>query len=104
MVRRAPERYIATMSKVKRRGKVFIDYLRNSRGATSVAAYSTRAKPGAPVSTPVAWEELKPALKSDAYTIENLPKRLQQLKQDPWNEFFTTRQSISAKARKILEM
>ncbi|MBI2434404.1 MAG: DNA ligase D, partial [Candidatus Hydrogenedentes bacterium] len=104
MVRRAPERYIATMSKVKRRGKIFIDYLRNSRGATSVAAYSTRAKPGAPVSTPIAWDELKPALKPDAYRLENLPKRLQQLKQDPWNEFFKTRQSISAKAKKILEM
>ena len=58
MTREAPDRYIATMSKAKRHGKIFIDYLRNQRGATAIASYSTRRRKGAPVATPIAWDEL----------------------------------------------
>jgi len=90
-----PKKYVATMSKAKRKGKIFVDYVRNSRGATSVAAYSTRAKPHAPVSTPIAWDELSPDLRSDTFTIDNLPNRLDRLKKDPWRDFSTTRQSIT---------
>src|SRR5262249_36243303 len=78
--RLAPERYIGTMSKAARKGKIFIDYLRNGRGATVVAAYSTRARSGAPVSVPISWEELSPRPASDAFTIANLPTRLKRLK------------------------
>jgi bifunctional non-homologous end joining protein LigD len=102
MVRAAPDRYIATMSKAKRKGKIFIDYLRNGRGATAVAPYSTRARPFATVSVPITWEELSANLRSDQFTIENLPLRLRRLKKDPWADLATTRQSITAAMRKRL--
>ncbi len=90
-----PDRYIATAGKQKRKGKVFVDYLRNSRGATSVCAYGTRARKGAPVSAPIRWDELTPKLRPDAYTIENLKDRLSSLQGDPWEGFFDLRQSIT---------
>jgi bifunctional non-homologous end joining protein LigD len=97
MTREAPNRYLATMSKAKRRGKVFVDYLRNQRGATAIASYSTRARAGAPVAVPLAWNELSTRTKPDMYNIENLPKRLEKLADDPWDGFFSTRQSITRK-------
>ncbi len=96
MVQAAPDQFIATMSKAARKGKIFIDYLRNGRGATSVAPYSTRAKPGATVSTPISWEELSARLHSDHFTIENLPARLRELKKDPWADMAKTKQLITA--------
>ena len=98
----APERYIATMSKAARRGKIFIDYLRNDRGATVIAAYSTRARTGAPVSLPIAWNELTDKLRSDQFTVANVPARLERLKRDPWSELPQTRQSITASVLKRL--
>jgi bifunctional non-homologous end joining protein LigD len=97
MTREAPDRYIATLSKAKRRGKIFVDYLRNQRGATAIASYSTRRRSGAPVATPIAWDELSAKTRPDMFNIKNLPKRLDKLKNDPWADFFTTRQSINAK-------
>ncbi len=99
MTRDDPDLYITTMSKSKRRGKIFIDYLRNQRGATAIASYSTRRRPGAPVATPIAWDELSDKTRSDMYTIENVPQRLAHLKKDPWVDFFTVRQSITAKVQ-----
>jgi bifunctional non-homologous end joining protein LigD len=96
IVRAAPDRYIATMSKAARKEKIFIDYLRNGRGATAIAAYSTRNRPGATVSVPITWEELGPRLKSDHFTIRNLPGRLKTLKKDPWADLPKTKQSITA--------
>ena len=84
MARDAPERYIATASKAKRSKRIFIDYLRNSREATAVAPYSTRARPGAAVSTPVAWSELGSLKSADQFTVKNLRARLVRLRQDPW--------------------
>src|SRR5260370_6052919 len=78
-----PDRYAATMSKQLRRGKIYVDYLRNSRGATAVAAYSTRARPGAPVSTPLEWPELSDAIKPDHFNVDNLRQRLAFLKRAP---------------------
>jgi bifunctional non-homologous end joining protein LigD len=90
-----PGCYTEAASKAKRRGKIFIDYLRNTRGATNVAAYSTRARAGAPVSTPLRWEDLPGLESAQAYHLGNLPGRLASLKSDPWEGFFKTRQSIT---------
>jgi bifunctional non-homologous end joining protein LigD len=103
MVAAAPDRYIATMSKAARKGKIFVDYLRNDRGATAIAPYSTRARAGAAVSVPVAWEELKAGLASDHFNIQNLPARLSRQKQDPWAGLASTKQAITATMlRKLL--
>jgi bifunctional non-homologous end joining protein LigD len=100
LVAGAPERYTASVAKKARRGRIFIDYLRNGRGATAVAAYSTRARPNATVSTPLTWSEVENGVRSDQFTILNLSRRLQSLRTDPWADFPTTRQSITAAARR----
>lgn len=82
-----PDRYVATITKSKRSGKILIDYLRNGRGNTAVAPYSTRARAGAPVSMPLAWDELTPAIGPAYFTLLNAPARLAELKRDPWAEF-----------------
>ncbi len=102
VVRAAPDRFIATMSKAARRGKVFIDYLRNGRGATAVAPYSTRARTGAPVSMPIAWEELSVRMHSDHFTIANAAARLATLRHDPWADLTSPRQSITKSMLKRL--
>jgi bifunctional non-homologous end joining protein LigD len=94
MVRDRPREYLAHMAKAARRGKIFIDYLRNVRGATSVAAYSTRATPQASVSVPLDWGELSADVHSDRYTIANLPGRLSAFKTDPWARYWTATQSL----------
>ena len=89
-----PKRYLAKMTKSLRGGKIFIDYLRNSLEQTSVAAYSTRARAGAPVSVPVAWQELGHTTGSNQYTVLNLMKRLGGLKQDPWKDIGRIKQKL----------
>ena len=89
-----PAKYTSQLSKAKRKGKIFIDYLRNQRGATAISAYSTRARIHAPVATPLHWDELTNNIKDVYYTINTLPKRLSQLKNDPWEAFGTTIQSL----------
>ena len=90
-----PDRFTATMSKTKRRGKIFIDYLRNGEGATAIAAYSLRAREGAPVATPIAWEELSQEVRRDYFNVKTVPDRLRTMKKDPWADFFTVRQSVT---------
>jgi len=96
MATREPKKYTATLSKSKREGKVFIDYLRNGKGATSVASYSARARDGASVATPLSWEELPDLRRADAFTVKNLPQRLQAQKADPWKAYFKLRQYLPA--------
>lgn len=103
ITREQPDKYLATMSKEKRRGKVFIDYLRNQRGATAIASYSTRRRSGAPVAVPIDWDELTAKTRPDMFNIKNVPKRLDKLKQDPWADFFATRQSITQKIQAAFE-
>ena len=96
-----PQRFISTAAKKARRGLIYVDYLRNGRGATAIAAYSTRARPGAPVAVPLAWDELSSAIKPNQFTVENLPARLQRLRKDPWTELFRIKQTLpSAPAKK----
>ncbi|WEX07502.1 DNA ligase D [Chelativorans sp. AA-79] len=83
----SPERFVATVTKAKRKGKILIDYLRNGRGATAVAPYSTRARPGAAVSLPLSWDELTPAITADYFTVMNAPTRLAAVDKDPWEDF-----------------
>jgi bifunctional non-homologous end joining protein LigD len=79
-----PDRFTSKMLKVSRRGRIYIDYLRNAEGATAICAYSTRAKANAPVSAPIAWDELDDDLRYDRFNIVTVPDRMTRLKQDPW--------------------
>ena len=87
MAKESPALYTDTMAKRARTGRIFVDYLRNARGATAVAAFSTRARAGAPVSTPVTWEELPTIRSGTQYRIGNLAARLPNLLDDPWADF-----------------
>lgn len=94
LVRRDPSRYTAKLAKSARGGRIFVDYLRNGRGATAVGAFSTRARPGAPVALPVSWEALA-GLDPAAYTIKTVPRALAARRRDPWRRFGEVRQSIT---------
>ena len=94
-----PNSYTSNASKAGRTGKIYLDYLRNARGANAVAAYSTRAKPGGPISVPVTWEELESGTQSDAFNLTNISDRLRR-SEDPWEDFDKIRQSITAKMKK----
>lgn len=83
----SPDRFVATATKSKRSGKIFVDYLRNSRGATAVAPYSSRARPGAPASMPLSWDELGEGLGPAYFNISNTMARLANLQTDPWRDF-----------------
>jgi bifunctional non-homologous end joining protein LigD len=96
-----PTRYTSNMSKAARPGKIFIDYLRNSRGATAIAPYSTRARPGATVATPLAWDELSVRTQSDRFTLRDMPKRLASLTRDPWEEMASLRQGLAGPIGKV---
>ena len=78
---RCADEFTGNMSKAAQSGKIFIDYLRNERGAASIAAYSTRARAGAPVSVPLTWDELGPKIQGDHFTVTNVPARLAKLGQ-----------------------
>jgi bifunctional non-homologous end joining protein LigD len=92
-----PARFTAALAKARRRGRIFIDHLRNGRGATAVAPWSTRARPGAPVAVPLAWDEVTPDL--PAFSLDAARARLAR---DPWPGYFDLRQSVSAAARREL--
>lgn len=96
MAAQLPERFTATSGPKNRIGKIFIDYLRNARGASTVAAYSVRARPGLPVSVPVSREELNGLRGAQQWTVANLPERLDKLKADPWAGY-ANRQKITKK-------
>ncbi|PKA42199.1 DNA ligase D [Rhizobium sullae] len=94
-----PDRYIAKATKAERTGKIFIDYLRNGRGNTAVAAYSTRARPGATVSMPLEWSELTADIGPAYFTVDNTPPRLDALPKDPWDGFFAAAKPLEKRKR-----
>ncbi|MCP8937261.1 DNA ligase D [Alsobacter sp. SYSU M60028] len=91
-----PNAYTAQLAKARRQGRIFVDFLRNGRGATAIGAYSTRARPGAPVATPLDWSELGPAIRPDRFRVGNLLNRLDSLRADPWGDFFKVDQALPA--------
>jgi bifunctional non-homologous end joining protein LigD len=100
MVRDDPKRYVATVSKAKRTGKIFVDYLRNARGATAIAPYSTRAREGATVAAPITWDELSGGARPADFTVLTMPERLAARFPDPWEALAETRQAVTAAARR----
>jgi bifunctional non-homologous end joining protein LigD len=95
IVRHDPARYTREFRKSGREAKILIDYLRNNRTNTSIAAFSPRARPGAPVSVPVRWEELGPRLAPGAFTVRTVPARIRRLRQDPWRDYWTCCQRLT---------
>jgi bifunctional non-homologous end joining protein LigD len=102
LARESPQHFTANMAKQQRKGKIFIDYLRNGRGSTAVAAYSTRARPGAPVSVPLAWPELDEDGRGDHFNINTVRARLLKLRRDPWADYDSVRHTITACMKRSL--
>ncbi len=96
LAKEAPEQIVAKMGPKNRVGRIFVDYLRNQRGASTVAAYSARARPGLPVSVPITVDELDRISGADHWNIFNVRERLDAQSLDPWAEYASTRQSLSA--------
>jgi bifunctional non-homologous end joining protein LigD len=98
MAAQSPNRYLTQISIAARRGRIFIDYLRNDPTSTAVAPYSTRAREGAPVAMPLFWEELSDKLNPADYGIRSVPEILQRRKEDPWAAMNGLRQSLPARS------
>ena len=103
LARHRPDLFTERYAKAGRADKILVDYLRNNRTNTSVAAYSPRARPGAPVSTPIAWGELSRTRPPDRFTIATVLARLKRLKNDPWHGYWTATQQLPPQAAALLE-
>ena len=95
MVNTFGDRFTATVSKARRKGKIFIDYLRNAEGATAIAPFAVRARAGAPVAMPIAWEELAKDVRFDHFNVRNAADVLARRKRDPWRDYFEVSQAIT---------
>jgi len=95
-----PSRFTTNMAKRERTGRIFIDYLRNGSGATAVAAYSVRARPGAPVATPLDWDELGGRTKPQDFNAASVPDRLEGMRSDPWKALHRMSQRLTAAMKK----
>jgi len=100
--RHDPDQYTTAFAKTGRERKILIDYLRNNRTNTSVSAFSTRAREGAPVSMPIRWEELTPGLRPSAWSVVTAERRLSSLRRDPWRDYWSTKQRLPASATEAL--
>jgi bifunctional non-homologous end joining protein LigD len=96
-----PDRFLANMSKARRHGKMFVDYLRNERGSTAICPYSTRSREGAPVATPISWQELKTLDRANGFSLAEAAARAKG-KKDPWPDYFKQKQSITPQMLKAV--
>ncbi|WP_426699963.1 DNA ligase D [Rhodanobacter sp. Col0626] len=96
-----PIEFVATSTKTLRNKKIYVDYLRNGRGATAVASYSLRGRPGAPVAVPLRWEELGKVKSGSQFDIKSTPVRLKRLKKDPWEGIDTVKQNLDKVMKKL---
>jgi bifunctional non-homologous end joining protein LigD len=96
-----PDEFTATMGKEHRHGRIFVDYLRNARGATAVAPYSLRARPGATVATPLSWDELSAREPPSQLTMATIPARIAR-NADPWADYERRRQRLTAAIQRAL--
>ncbi|MEJ2208769.1 MAG: non-homologous end-joining DNA ligase [Anaerolineae bacterium] len=103
LVRRHPDRYTLEQRKKKRGDRIFLDMLRNAYGATSVAPYAVRARPGAPVATPVDWDEVERGASPRDWTIRSVPDRLAQ-KDDPWAGLMRHARSLAGRRERLDEL
>ncbi|CAN7165527.1 DNA ligase D [Pseudoxanthomonas sp. LjRoot168] len=99
LARSEPDRFLSTATKSKRNKRIFVDYLRNGRGATAVASYSMRGRAGAPVAMPLAWSELSKLTKANAFTIKDVPAKLKRRRKDPWDSIDGVKQNLARWAR-----
>ncbi|WP_427926010.1 DNA ligase D [Xanthomonas campestris] len=90
-----PDRFVATATKRFRNKRIFIDYLRNGRGATAVASYSLRGRPGAPVALPLPWSDLPKLHRADAFTLRDVPDKLRRRRKDPWADIAQIQQNLA---------
>ncbi|MDR6484656.1 DNA ligase D [Paraburkholderia terricola] len=104
MARVVPQRFSAVSGPKNRVGKIFIDYLRNSRGASTVAPFPVRARSGMAVSMPVSWDEVKDVRRGDEWTMRKAIARQRTLRTDPWEGYWRTRQGITAAMRRAVGM
>lgn len=97
-----PARFIARASLAARKGRIFVDYLRNGYGATSISAYSTRARSGASVATPLTWRELEGGIDPASFNLGTVPQRMSTLPVDPWAEYPKSARSLTRRAVQAL--
>jgi bifunctional non-homologous end joining protein LigD len=98
MAKAEPDRYVTNMRKDARKGKIFLDYLRNARGNSAIAPYSPRAREGALIATPLTWEELSAGARPEQFDLRGVIRRLEENPSDPWQGYFALKQTLPSVA------
>jgi bifunctional non-homologous end joining protein LigD len=102
MAKTLPKFFSAKMGMQNRQDKIFVDYLRNNRGSSTVCAFSLRARPGMGASMPISWDELDDTTRGDQWNIGNARERMDALTADPWEGYAKARQRLTAQMKKRL--